>query len=122
MGREGCASSSLLLFPSGLDFGKLSAAFDTELTHMPPHCRPPAQTECVALRRPLEIFSEMMEDSGTNVVPAGKKNKVPSEVTKHTVSLSCSVVKLVYSISLANIPKTGTATVDPLSVDEDRTT
>lgn len=46
---------------------------DTELTHMPPHCRPPAQTECVALRRPLEIFSEMMENSGTNAVPAGKK-------------------------------------------------
>lgn len=46
---------------------------DIELTHMPPHCRPPAQTECVALRRPLEIFSEMMEDSGTNAEPAGKK-------------------------------------------------
>lgn len=87
---------------------------DTELTHMPPHGRPPARIECVALRRPLEIFSGMMEGSGTNAVPAGKKNKVPSEVKKHTASLSCSVVKLVYSISLANIPKTATATADPL--------
>lgn len=43
-----------------------------------------------------------------------KKNKVPSEVKKHTASLSCSVVKLVYSISLVNIPKTATATADPL--------
>lgn len=48
---------------------------DSELTHTPPHCHPPAQTECVALHRPLEIFSAMMEDSGTNVVPAGKSIK-----------------------------------------------
>lgn len=94
---------------------------DSELTHMPQRCHPPAQTVCVALHRPLQIFSEMMEDSGTNAVPAGKKT-VPSEVKKHTVSLSYSVVKLVYSSSLANIPKKGTATVDPLRVDEDRIT
>lgn len=50
---------------------------DSELTHMPPRCHPPAQTECVALHRPLEIFSEMMEDSGTNAVPAGKSIKFP---------------------------------------------
>lgn len=105
---------------SGL--GQTVCCLDTELTHMPPRCRPPAQTECVALRRPLEIFSERMGDSGTNAVPAEKKNKVPSEVKKHSVSLSSSVVQLVYSIRLANIPKTGTATVDPLSIDEDRTT
>lgn len=46
---------------------------DTELTHMPLQCRPPAQTACVALRRPLEIFSELMEDSGTNAATAGIK-------------------------------------------------
>lgn len=65
---------------------------DTELTHMPPHCHPPEQTECVALRRPLGIFSEMMEDSGTNTVPAGKKNKVPSEVKKHSEYLWVAVI------------------------------
>lgn len=88
---------------------------DSELTHMPQRCHPPVQTVCVALHRPLQIFSEMMEDSGTNAVPAEKKHKVPSEVKKHTVSYS--VVKLVYSVSLANIPKKGT--VDPLRVDEE---
>lgn len=46
---------------------------DSELTHMPQRCHPPLQTVCVALHRPLQIFSEMMEDSGTNAVPAGKK-------------------------------------------------
>lgn len=51
-----------------------------------------------------------------------KKHKVPSEVKKLAVSLRHSVVKLVYSISLANIPKTGTAPVDPLGAHEDRTT
>lgn len=46
---------------------------DSELTHMPQRCHPPVQTVCVALHRPLQIFSVMMEDSGTNAVPAGKK-------------------------------------------------
>lgn len=83
---------------------------------MLPRCRPPAQTVCVALRRPLEIFSKMSGDSGTNAVPAGKKIKkikVPSEVKKH----SCSVVKLVYSI------KPGSqAQLQQILLDEDRTT
>lgn len=71
---------------------------DTELTHMPPHGRPPTQTECVALRRPLEIFSERMEDSGTIAAPAGKKNKVPSEVKKHKCvsELLCSQVGILH--------------------------
>lgn len=69
----------LLIAPISLRSGlqKTVCSFDTELTHMPPRCRPEAQTECVALHRPLEIFSDMMEDSGTNVVLAGKKAKVP---------------------------------------------
>lgn len=104
-----CLCSPPILPTSGLQ--QTVCCIDAELTHMPRHCRPQVQTECAALRRPLEIFSKMMAEFGTNTVPAGKKNKVPSEVRKHTVSLSCSVVKLVYSISLTS--QTQAATVDP---------
>lgn len=110
---EGFVSSSLLLSPSGLDFGKLSAVLTLNL----PTCRHTAvlqRKQSVSLSaghlRYFQRWWKILEQTWCQL----EKNKVPSEVKKHTVSLSCSVVKLVYSISLANIPKTGTATADPL--------
>lgn len=115
---EGFGASSLLLSLSRLDFSKLSAALTLNL----PTCRDTAVLQCkqsVSLSaghlRYFQRWWKNLEQTRCQL----EKNKVPSEVRKHTASLSCSVVKLVYSISLTS--QTQAATVDPLSVDEERT-
>lgn len=107
---EGFASSSLLLFAFRRGLRQTVCSIVTELTRTLPRCRPPTQTECDAPRRPLEISSELTEDSGINAAPPGRKKS--SQWGEETYLRVVPSVKSVNSINLANVSKTGTATAD----------
>lgn len=102
MGR-GFASSSLLLFVSCLlcltvNLPTISANLvHFRFVHIKDNVEPPGEKK----RKKLK-----------------KKNIFPSKVKEHSMCLRY----FCYSDRLANLWKTGTATVDPLGEDEDRTT
>lgn len=123
---EGFASSSLLLSPPQV-WTSANCLLRWHWTY--PHAATLPSSSANRVCRSPQATWDILRDDGRFWNKRGaswnkkiKKIKFPVRWGNTQYLWVSSVVKLVYSIRLANIPKTGTATVDPLSVDEDRTT